>query len=56
MGGLVRACTTPAQRDADREEVRAYMRAHPGAKTFDVALECHLTDKAARLLMKEAGA
>lgn len=56
MGGLVRACTTPAQRDADREEVRAYMQAHPGARIFDVALELHFSDEAARRLMKEAGA
>ena len=29
-------------------EVAAYIKQHPGASTFDIALECHMGDKPAR--------
>ena len=31
-------------------EVAAYVAAHPGCKTFDIALECHMSMKMARSL------
>ena len=32
-------------------EVAAYLKAHPTATTFDLALECHFSDAAARRLI-----
>ena len=29
-------------------EVAAYIKQHPGASTFDIALECHMGDKPPR--------
>ena len=34
-----------------RDEVMAYLAAHPGAKSSDVAMECNLTRDHARRLM-----
>lgn len=38
----------------DLEEVKEYLRDHPGASSFDVALELHLSGDAVWRLMKEA--
>lgn len=31
-----------------KAEVAAYLKQHPAASTFDIALECHMGDKPAR--------
>ena len=38
----------------DLAEVAAYLAAHPGATTFDVALCCHMGDSHARRLIRQA--
>ena len=32
-----------ARRAREVAEVRAYLESHPGARSFDVQLECHMT-------------
>jgi predicted DNA-binding protein YlxM (UPF0122 family) len=41
--------------DASRyeHEVKLYMLAHPHCTVFDVAMECHMTEKMARNLMRK---
>ena len=31
-----------------KAEVAAYLKQHPGASTFDIALECHMSNAQAR--------
>lgn len=52
MGGISRACTTPTTRAKDLRECRDYLAAHPDAKPYDVALELHYTDEAARRIIR----
>ena len=33
-----------------RDEVAAYVKGHPGCSTFDIALECHMSDNMVRRL------
>ena len=51
-GGLMTAETTPKRYKDDVEEVRDFLKHHLAAKTFDVALECHMTDNHAERLMR----
>lgn len=37
------------------DEVRAYMNTYRDATVYDVALECHMTDKHARRVMRKVG-
>jgi len=54
LGGIVTHGTTIARYRQDIEECRSYLAAHPGATTFDVALELHYSDAAARRIMLAA--
>ena len=54
LGGLPRHGTTMAQRRLDVEECQAYLAAHPGATVYDVSLELHYSDAAARRIMRAA--
>lgn len=54
LGGIVTHGTSLAQHRQDIDECRSYLAAHPGATTFDVALELHYSDAAARRIMREA--
>lgn len=54
LGGLARHHTTRTQYSQDVIECRAYLVAHPGATTFDVALELHHSDAAARRIIRAA--
>lgn len=54
LGGIARHHTTRTQYRQDIEECRAYLAARPGATTFDVALELHYSDAAARRIMRAA--
>ena len=54
LGGIARNGTTMAQHRRDVEECRAYLAAHPGATAYDVALELHYSDAAARRIMRAA--
>ncbi len=54
LGGLARHHTTRTQYSQDVAECRSYLAAHPGATTFDVALELHYSDAAARRIMLAA--
>jgi hypothetical protein len=55
-GGLVTACETPTDYQRYLAEVRAYLAAHPKARVFDVAMECHMAREQARTLMRRARA
>ena len=48
--------TYDVRSNSDFREVAAYLKAHPDATTFDVALECHFTDSAARYWIKKVRA
>lgn len=54
LGGIARHHTTRTQYSQDVAECRSYQAAHPGATTFDVALELHYSDAAARRIMLAA--
>ena len=54
LGGLSRHGRTMAQRRRDVEECQAYLAAHPGATVYDVSLELHYSDAAARRIMRAA--
>ena len=54
LGGIARHGTTMAQRRRDVEECQAYLAAHPGATVYDVSLELHYSDAAARRIMRAA--
>ncbi len=54
MGRMAWPGTTPAQHRRDVEECQAYLAAHPGATAYDVALELHYSDAAARRIMRAA--
>lgn len=51
LGGIATHGTSLAQHRQDIDECRSYLAAHPGATTFDVALELHYSDAAARRIM-----
>lgn len=53
-GGIASHGTTMAQHRRDVEECRAYLAAHPGATVYDVSLELHYSDAAARRIMRAA--
>lgn len=53
-GGMVTACETPEDYKRYLGEVRSYLKTHPTAKVFDVAMECHMTREQARNLMRKA--
>ena len=54
LGGIATHGTTLAQHRQDIEECRSYLAAHPGATVYDVALELHYSDAAARRIMRAA--
>jgi len=54
LGGIATRGTTLAQHRQDIEECRSYLAAHPGATVYDVALELHYSDAAARRIMRAA--
>ena len=54
LGGIARNGTTMAQHRLDVEECQAYLAAHPGATVYDVSLELHYSDAAARRIMLAA--
>jgi len=54
LGGIASHGTTMAQHRLDVEECRAYLAAHPGATAYDVALELHYSNEAARRIMRAA--
>ena len=54
LGGIASHGTTMAQHRQDIEECRSYLAAHPGATVYDVALELHYSDAAARRIMRAA--
>lgn len=54
LGGIASHGTTMAQHRRDVEECQAYLAAHPGATAYDVALELHYSDAAARRIMRAA--
>ena len=54
LGGITTCGTTMAQHRRDVEECRAYLASHPGATAYDVALELHYTDAAARRIIRAA--
>lgn len=54
LGGIATHGTTLAQHRRDVEECQAYLAAHPGATVYDVALELHYSDAAARRIMRAA--
>lgn len=53
IGGIITSCGGRANRERWLSEARGYLARHPGATTFDMALECHLGDKQAKKFMRE---
>lgn len=54
LGGIASHGTTMAQHRLDVEECRDYLASHPGATAYDVALELHYSEAAARRIMRVA--
>lgn len=46
----IHACEGLENFERYKAEVAAYVAAHPCCKTFDIALECHMSEKMARSL------
>ena len=46
----IKTCGSLENYERYAAEVASYVAAHPGCKTFDIALECHMSEKMVRSL------